>query len=803
MAWANNFDYKIANGIKFMHVCNKEVYYETCEQTSCDLQPRVQIFGDVGHGKSTQGNYILKESLVDKKASKIPTSGWFKTKRQLSAVTKQMKFEKTDTINLIDTCGFNDMNPSKTNELSSIEILSACRSIFTKNSYINGFIFCILMKRNLVVEKKSIDTLYNMLSSLGYIQSYLDLIEKSDENNFDYIQIPFIKIVVNNFSKSFGGIKPGDVKVHTPRDNLDSGRSSPMTNGTPERTHKTGNSPSPNRNTSNKFLNIQNSIDFSTSDNTNPKNEQRSEIEFVTSDTIKQTIKNLLAEKITEIHNIDTQTAIKIVEHLLSDKCFYFFKANIENKKRKKAEKLEIKSLIYDILSSSNSYTMDFLHAGNLKPILRSFDDVKYLQDFFCEKINLMLQYLINFRTNLIESVNKTMTITNLPYSDQNTQIENELYNLLEAIFCVNNYELTVAERVEKINNPCILKDNINIKKDFWIKVDRKLLLHLNEHINHLFDEIKKNILIQISMIYNNLIVFHKQDNLTMDTHLTPNDWKVETDKFLRNCEESVFKVEFDYEKILSIISEESYKMVQETHEDFQGILKCNDLKVDQLLESTIICKTKPSRQAPPTKNECFTESNHRISDFDTHEMESKKTTQKDLLIKNILLNDLYKENELLQSEMFPKKRKDDCGQLSFCSGWGFQFCLPSKNNKQPKYNGTENYDSQIKTSDRDDDATFDISRNFQGHDDSLKILETNLERNFASGRRLNNELINSNISANGIVEAGNVHLAIKKSDIFISKSIQNMMETDKKKNVQKEILLKENQVHDSNCKIY
>ena len=859
MAWDKTFDFKIANGIKFMHVCNKEIIYEPCDQFHHNLMPRVQLFGDVGHGKSTLGNYILKESLVDKKATKIPPAGWFKTKRQTSAVTKKMTFQTTDTINLIDTCGFNDLKHNKTNELISMEILSCLRSIFTKNSYINGFIFCVLIKRNLVIEKKTIDTLYNMLSSLGYIQKYLDCIERSyDDINFDHLDLPFIKIVVNNFSKNFGGIKLGenDIRINTPRENFDSGRSSPMTRSpetcskspercskSPERVSKTKYSPercskakysperlskkleiSPNRNTSNtsqlqksssRMQTLTDSIDDSTFVNTLAKKDGTFEMEHITADSIKQSIKQLQADKIIEIHNVDKTSATKIVESLLPDKSFYFYKANLENKKRKKQEKLEIKSLIFDILSKSNSYTMDFQHAGNLKPVLRPFDNAKYLQHFYCEKISMMLKFQINFRTELIDNVSKHLVATNLSYYEENLMIEYELNILLEAIFFVNNHELTVEQKVKNLNNPCLLKDKQEEKKDFWMKADRKLLLNQNSQINKLYDEIKKNILIQISIIYNNLLSVYKSKDSDLISYITPIDWKDKTDKYLREYEEINFKIEFNYENVISIIAEENYKMIQETNKETVENLSCNDLKIDELLDAMSPSKLRNKNYKNLSSLDGYSIGTTKDkSNFDNNNLDHKKENQKDILIKNILINDLYKENELLQSDLIEKKARDGFGILRFCSDWGLDFCLPQRMTCRNKSNRTISlYGSRNYLTDRTDN-TFDFSRNLGGIDDSMKIVETNIERNFTSRGRIDNEINIYLSSGKGIVESGNVNLAIKKSDVFIKQSTESKFENSTKetstlakdypnsKKTQSKIS-KEKQLEDSSCKIY
>ena len=181
--------------------------YKKLSTASTPHLPRVLIFGDVQNGKSTLGNYILRESIIDKNNLKTPKGGWLPTKRQSTPVTTQPHFQNTDTLFLIDTPGFN--NPSardESNQMNSIEILDLTKSLFSHKTYLNGLIFSIMVKKSLVIEEGSIMTLYNMLISFG--------LENVDLLGRDFMQgqsledrMPFVKVVVNNFSRGYSGVR--------------------------------------------------------------------------------------------------------------------------------------------------------------------------------------------------------------------------------------------------------------------------------------------------------------------------------------------------------------------------------------------------------------------------------------------------------------------------------------------------------------------------------------------------------------------------------------------------------------------
>ena len=133
------------------------IIYKKLHSSGSTHLPRVLIFGDIQSGKSTLGNYILRESIIDKNNLKTPKGGWFPTKRQSTAVTTSITFKNTDTMFLIDTCGFNNIdNQEISNEMNSMEILETAKNLFNHKTYINGFIFTIMAKKCLTIEEKSV-----------------------------------------------------------------------------------------------------------------------------------------------------------------------------------------------------------------------------------------------------------------------------------------------------------------------------------------------------------------------------------------------------------------------------------------------------------------------------------------------------------------------------------------------------------------------------------------------------------------------------------------------------------------------
>jgi hypothetical protein len=110
--------------------------------------------------------------------------------------------------------------------------------------------------------------------------------------------------------------------------------------------------------------------------------------ELVTCEIYRKTFRRLLAAKMAEIQGMSFENAEKLVIKLLPDKNFFFFKAGLRDADRKRTEKLEIKKLIYDILTDSSAFMCETPEL--LKPPLRDFGFIKNFFDYYNAKINFV-----------------------------------------------------------------------------------------------------------------------------------------------------------------------------------------------------------------------------------------------------------------------------------------------------------------------------------------------------------------------------------------------------------------------------
>jgi predicted GTPase len=111
----------------------KPLKFEQVDRTKYVL-PRVLTFGLMGQGKSTSCNYILRESFQDE--SKKTGGRWFKGKKSTSAVTTEISYQDSDTLLLIDTCGFDD--PIRSDDENMEEIFKFAKVLLNEKSYLNG-----------------------------------------------------------------------------------------------------------------------------------------------------------------------------------------------------------------------------------------------------------------------------------------------------------------------------------------------------------------------------------------------------------------------------------------------------------------------------------------------------------------------------------------------------------------------------------------------------------------------------------------------------------------------------------------
>lgn len=73
------------------------------------------MFGEIGNGKSTTGNQLIKIiSQQETNQRKRFKSQMFVASKSTQAVTKELELKKFNTITLIDTPGFSDTDPKRT-----------------------------------------------------------------------------------------------------------------------------------------------------------------------------------------------------------------------------------------------------------------------------------------------------------------------------------------------------------------------------------------------------------------------------------------------------------------------------------------------------------------------------------------------------------------------------------------------------------------------------------------------------------------------------------------------------------------
>ena len=168
-------------------------------------------------------------------------------------------------------------------------------------------------------------------------------------------------------------------------------------------------------------------------------------------------------------------------------------------------------------------------------------------------------------------------------------------------------------------------------KKRFICKIlESEKSFSFSTHFFQLRPPRKKNILIQISIIYNNLLSVYKSKDSDLISYITPIDWKDKTDKYLREYEEINFKIEFNYENVVNIIAEEGYKMIQETNKETVENLSCNDLKIDELLDAMSPSKLRNKNFKNLSSIDGYSIGTTKDkSSFDNNNLDHKKENQK------------------------------------------------------------------------------------------------------------------------------------------------------------------------------
>jgi hypothetical protein len=178
---------------------------------------RILAFGQTGHGKSTTGNYLLRESIIDKNGIEIPRNGYFKVNQNPSKPVKrdyrtpncQCELEESDSVCYIDTCGFDQSRSSyfekNTDDIVMMDIFSTAYELLKyedidklEDSYINEIFFIFMAERGGTIAKSAMTILYNVLLgfTITYPHNFIDVQKKNKSLN------PGVKILITNFSKT-------------------------------------------------------------------------------------------------------------------------------------------------------------------------------------------------------------------------------------------------------------------------------------------------------------------------------------------------------------------------------------------------------------------------------------------------------------------------------------------------------------------------------------------------------------------------------------------------------------------------
>jgi hypothetical protein len=191
-----------------------------------------------------------------------------------------------------------------------------------RESYFNGLLFVIMASTGGRLDNSSIRILFNTL--MGFTLTYPD-----QEN----CPMPFIKILVTNFSRKYAYDEGSDNEMGTifffPKKKENSFEGS----------------------------------DQSGANSTNAINAEN----FISE------LKGLLVKKIVEVQRLDEAKAAKLVDSILPDTNFYFFKEDFSENAKKESELGEIKLLVKDILASP---PMGIASIEYMKPVIITEVDI-------------------------------------------------------------------------------------------------------------------------------------------------------------------------------------------------------------------------------------------------------------------------------------------------------------------------------------------------------------------------------------------------------------------------------------------
>jgi hypothetical protein len=366
---------------------------------------RILAFGQTGHGKSTTGNYLLRESIIDKNGIEIPRNGYFKVNQNPSKPVKrdygtpncQCALEESDSVCYIETCGFDQSRSSyfekNTDDIVMMDIFSTAYELLKyedidklEDSYINEIFFIFMAERGGTIAKSAMTILYNVLLgfTITYPHNFIDVQKKNKSLN------PGVKILITNFSKS----------CQEPRANKKSSM------GDKER--------------------------WKTQSNMQAEDYRRS-------------MREMLADKIIEIQRLTKEEAKFIVGQILPDQNFYFFNTDVPKNKRDE-EMFEIRHMINDI-RNSDCWTLEADFLANLKPVIRDIDTVDLVIKLFKNRLNLSAKL-----------------ISHQDPKAKNDLLLQKLKEIQEIFFLTDKEKAEILEKIYDITKPCLQKEATQIK---------------------------------------------------------------------------------------------------------------------------------------------------------------------------------------------------------------------------------------------------------------------------------------------------------------------------------------------------
>lgn len=164
------------------------IKYRQKRKENRSTKPLLLVFGEMGNGKSTTGNVIIKDQLRSN-GKQFKKSLAFVASKDTKAVTKKIHVKYFKDIALIDTPGFNDPDKKRTDPQIFINICNMLNDSNILNEGIAGLLQCVMVPASGRINKTAIQVMSKMLQV--FTLSYPDSSHKG----------PQIYVLFTNFSK--------------------------------------------------------------------------------------------------------------------------------------------------------------------------------------------------------------------------------------------------------------------------------------------------------------------------------------------------------------------------------------------------------------------------------------------------------------------------------------------------------------------------------------------------------------------------------------------------------------------------